>query len=255
MNRTVLVTSGGTAEQIDSVRAITNNASGSLGALTATAFCNLSEVGKVYYLAPRSARQPASNHKLAYVEITSSDTLVTAIRRCCTAQPVDAIIHAMAVSDYQPSSVTTIDDLAAAVYAHSPTFNSPAELATAIRAIKGFERNRKISSTAGDLVIITAPTQKVIALLRPLAPQAVIVGFKLLTGVSHSELLQAANGVLSKNDCNYVLANDTADISSTCHVGYLIDRHGSEQRFETKEHIATGLVAATRKLWKEGSAI
>jgi phosphopantothenate-cysteine ligase len=188
---------------------------------------------------------------LEYVAVSGTDSLETAIRRICAAGRVDAIIHAMAVSDYKPSGVTTIDDLAAAVFANSSTFKNPAELAQAIRGIVGFERTHKIGSNTGDLVIIAKPTQKVIALLRDLAPQAVIVGFKLLTDVPHAELIRAATGILTKNDCTYVLANDTAGIDATHHTGYLVDRWGAEQRFETKGDIAAGLVAATRKAWEE----
>ncbi|MDR0435370.1 MAG: hypothetical protein LBH11_01160, partial [Propionibacteriaceae bacterium] len=234
---------------IDPVRAITNGASGALGALTAAAFCDLPEVERVYYTAPRTARRPADNRKLSYVEVTGTDSLEAAVRDICRHAQVDAIIHAMAVSDYKPSSVTTVAELALALSTCSPAPRTAAELAAAIRAVPGFDRDRKIGSAAADLVIIAEPTQKVIALLRPLAPQAVIIGFKLLTDVPHAELIRVATGILTKNDCTYVLANDTTDIDHARHVGYLIDRQGQEQRFGTKADIAAGLVAATRAVW------
>ncbi|MDR2620565.1 MAG: hypothetical protein LBC29_05565 [Propionibacteriaceae bacterium] len=243
--RNVLITSGGTAEPIDPVRAITNGASGALGARIADVFLSKPDVDTVYYVAPRTARLPNDNPKLVWVEVSGTDSLESAIRDICGQVRVDAIVHAMAVSDYKPRSVTTVGALADALCAHSPAPDNPAALRQIIQSLPGFDRNHKIRSNAGDLVIITEPTQKVIALLRGLAPQAVIIGFKLLTDVSHADLIRAAQGILTKNDCDYVLANDSSDIDRTHHIGYLIDRQGHEQRFDTKADIAAALVAAT----------
>jgi phosphopantothenate-cysteine ligase len=95
-------------------------------------------------------------------------------------------------------------------------------------------------------------TPKIISFLRGLAPQAVIVGFKLLDGVSETELLDAAAGVLEKNECDFVLANDARGITADGHSAILL-RRGREiaGRFATKAEIADGIAAAVLQILAE----
>ena len=80
------------------------------------------------------------------------------------------------------------------------------------------------------------------AKLRALAPEALIIGFKLLDGVSHERLISVGRELLKNNDCDYVLANDYQTVAAENHTGYLIDSLGNETEYVGKEAIAKGIV-------------
>jgi phosphopantothenate-cysteine ligase len=250
MSKIVLITSGATSEPLDPIRSITNNASGALGAITADAFCESQDTTKVFYLSGRTAHKPKPNAKLTQVTVTGTDSLESAIRSICADEHVDAIIHAMAVSDYKVRTLTTVETLAKQVIEHANTAQTTEKMSYVIKDAQGFDRTHKVSSHAGELVIITEPTQIVIALLRDLASDAKIIGFKLLSDVTHEQLIKAAREILVRNNCDFVLANDVTQIDATRHLGYLIDCAGNERRFDTKAEIAAGLVACVTQAWK-----
>ena len=79
-------------------------------------------------------------------------------------------------------------------------------------------------------------------MVREMAPQAVIIGFKLLSQVSVEELFDTAHRLLVKNRCDFVLANDMTEIDENHHRGYLIDPERNIQTFDTKQEIARGIV-------------
>ena len=91
-------------------------------------------------------------------------------------------------------------------------------------------------------VIMLKQTPKVLSRLRNLAPDAAIVGFKLLDSVSHEELMEVAANQIKKNDTDFCMANDYVTVVSPVHVGFLLDKNGREQKFEGKTAIAEGLV-------------
>ncbi|MDR0991172.1 MAG: hypothetical protein LBL92_07435, partial [Propionibacteriaceae bacterium] len=102
----------------------------------------------------------------------------------------------------------------------------------------------KIRSDIDDLVLLMERTPKIIAQLRPLAPTAFLVGFKLLDSVPLAELIEAGNRILRQNDCDLVLANDLSAITPTGHAGYLINRAGEYEQFGSKDDIAAAIVRA-----------
>ena len=148
----------------------------------------------------------------------------------------------MAVSDYRVRHVTTVSAMARAA-ADRP----PERLAEALAAAPGPDRSGKLRSDVDDLCLILERTPKLIGLLRGLAPQAVLVGFKLLDHVPHEELIAVARQLLEKNDCDLVLANDMETVASPRHCGYLLDRAESarcEHIRAGKDAIAATIVAA-----------
>ncbi len=114
------------------------------------------------------------------------------------------------------------------------------------------DKYNKIPSSAGNPVILLEPTPKIIPELRQLAPDAVIVGFKLLDEVPHDELLSVAKKLMEKNDCDFVLANDyqTVQGGAQSHVGHLMARGGKVETFTGKPEIAKGIAAAVAAAWK-----
>jgi phosphopantothenate-cysteine ligase len=215
----IVVTAGGTVERIDPVRAIANSSTGRLGRMVAAALLERDGV-RVTYLAPRRAERPDPDPRLDWVEVTDTASVERALRGLA-AEPVDAVVHAMAVSDYRVRAVTTAARLAAG---EPPLDNS-----------------RKVGSDHPDLVVCLERTPKLIALFPRLWPDATLVGFKLLSHVSHDTLLAAAQHVMDAHHCAFVLANDGATIKGDAQVGHLLDRHGRTQTFTTKQAIAAGI--------------
>src|SRR5574340_347914 len=98
MTMRVLITSGGTTEKIDSVRGITNFATGTLGKLLAEQF--LAANHTVILLAGLTALVPDAHPKLTIIKISDVTSLISNITKWTPLS--DVCIHTMAVSDYTP---------------------------------------------------------------------------------------------------------------------------------------------------------
>ncbi|MDR1212821.1 MAG: hypothetical protein LBK54_01775 [Propionibacteriaceae bacterium] len=235
----VLVTGGGTSEAIDRVRRVTNNASGRLGALLADRFAAQPGVSQVVHLCAVDSVRPQSSG-VEVETVTTVAELAQAVRRRLTGATVDVVVHSMAVSDYRVERVTTAADLAQALVGQ----DDPEAIRRAILAVPGLDASHKVSSAHDDLVVILRPALKVISLFKELAPEAQLVGFKLLDQVPLEQLLEQARRLMEVNGCDWVLANDLSQIGPDRHVGHLLDRSGRVQRFESKPAIAEGIVRA-----------
>ena len=231
----ILITSGGTSEKIDDVRSITNSSTGRLGCAIAEAFATLPQTSRIFYLHSKGAAKP-SNAKTTFIEIEGVDSLETEIKNLFADFPVDIIIHAMAVSDYKVASVSAISTKGG-----TPKF------------LDLSAQGGKISSDAESLILILEKTQKIIKMFRPLAPHAVLVGFKLLSNVPRETLFEAAQKLMAASSCDFVLANDGAGISGDSHVGYLLDKAGNNTKYLTKTHIAQGITHAALNFRRDES--
>lgn len=237
----ILITAGGTQEPIDSVRSITNHATGRLGAMIADAFAAHPEVEQIYFLCGRQSLIPETE-KAQVIRIQGTLELEQAIRDLAVSERPDAIIHSMAVSDYRVRQVTTVTSMAQA--AMQVDGQDLREVTEAIAQANAVGNDGKIRSTVDDLVILLEQTPKIISLLREVAPEAVIVGFKLLDGVSQEELLDTASKLMKTNRCDYVLANDMTTVNTPCHCGYLMDQNGETVLYKGKSQIANGIAEA-----------
>jgi phosphopantothenate-cysteine ligase len=90
-------------------------------------------------------------------------------------------------------------------------------------------------------------TPKAISRIMKLQPETILIGFKLLAGVNEDELIRVAHDLLIKNDCDFVLANDSEKINADTHEAFLITPDCSYQRFYSKQEIAEGIVKAVIK--------
>lgn len=226
--RNIIITAGGTSEKIDEVRVISNFSSGKLGLAVAKAFLesDRADVEKIYYLCDRNTIAP-SDERVKVVRVLGVNGLLEALERLLTTKKIDAVIHAMAVSDYTVKQVTTLE---------------------AIRSGKEElpDRNMtegKISSEFDDLVIVLKKTPKVIGEIKKLQKDTILVGFKLLTNVELDTLIDTGFKLLVKNDCSMVLANDLRDITDERHIGYLISQKGDYEKLTTKKQIAEAIVS------------
>jgi len=213
----ILITSGGTAEKIDDVRSITNSSTGRLGSAIAEAYVNLESKTQIFYICGKNAAKPQAD--VDVIKIDDAKSAQNAISRVLREHSIDIIIHAMAVSDYCVKGVSTPDG----------------------ELVPG----SKISSGHDEIVLRLEKTPKIIGMLRGLSPKSTIVGFKLLSNVPRGTLLDVGHELLVKNNCDFVLANDAAEIVGGTHKGYLIDKNRQYSEYETKAEIARGIVEAT----------
>jgi phosphopantothenate-cysteine ligase len=245
MKVNVLITAGGTVEPIDSVRSITNAATGRLGSLAADYFERSGQAEQIFYVCGKTAQRPESS-KAEITVIGDTVELERTIRTLLSGSRVDVILHSMAVSDYRVRTVTTpaliADSLAAACGGRGSPEKFRTRCTEALEKAASLERDKKISSDEERLVLILEATPKIISFFNELAPRALLVGFKLLNHVPHEELIDTACKLMEKNRCAFVLANDARDIHGDTHIAYLIDRDKKARRYETKQEIAQGIV-------------
>lgn len=221
----IVITAGGTSERIDDVRTITNSSTGSLGFAIGNAFIAEEKVEKIYYLHGKRAVWP-EHEKIEPIEIGGVMDLKENITRVLTEDKIDAVIHAMAVSDYMVHQVTTLDKL----------------MGTEDPAHAQDLTGNKISSDIDDLIIHMKRSPKVISCIKEVSPESILVGFKLLSGVPHEELIDVGYRLLQKNNCDFVMANDLREIGNGFHKGYLIHRDKTYDSMNTNEEIAAMIV-------------
>ena len=248
----ILITAGGTTEPIDSVRSITNTSTGKLGSLIADAYSEIDKITKIYYLCGKNSIVPQTEKAEVFLVDTVA-SLELAVKNIIESDTIDIIIHSMAVSDYRVKTVTSVPMV-------SKTLNKKLNICNEKPVIQEsfvttlFEDSEtiinsdgKIRSNINNLILCMEQTPKIISFFQKIAPEAILVGFKLLDHVSVEELIDTAYRVLQDNHCSFVLANDLQDITKDKHVGYLIDNHRNYLKYSTKEEIAEAIVKVTLK--------
>lgn len=235
----ILITSGGTSEKIDDVRAITNHSSGKLGKAIAESFAKDDVV--IDMITTRHAVKPEGKLIHHYL-IESTADLERIVKELMTANIYDAVIHSMAVSDFTPESSLTLEDLESAIA------TQPADLPKALVDIAGERSEKKISSDTDHLVVVLKKNPKIISLIKKLQPKTILVGFKLLVDVPMIELLNVAKASLEKNQADFILANDLAEIRGEKHHGYLINKQQKVKEAHTKTEIAELIKEEVMKL-------
>jgi phosphopantothenate-cysteine ligase len=198
----ILITAGGTREDIDPVRGITNYSTGRLGGLIAERY--IESGAAVTYICGETAEQPQFGPGLEVIKIRNTAQLLKNLEASLYARPYDVVIHSMAVSDYAPCDVS----------------------------------GEKISSDAPYLVVVLKRQPKVIQRIKEIQPGTVLVGFKLVAGADEKKLLQAANKLMAKSRADFVLANALEDITGGAHKATFISRGGVVAQANTKEEIA-----------------
>lgn len=229
----ILITAGGTAEPIDRVRSITNTGTGKLGCLIADSLAKYDTVETIFYIHARNSYLP-DTEKARLIPIQSTADLENAVKKLCAEERVDVVIHSMAVSDYRVRSVISAEALADKKYSRQ-------ELSELFDSENIRKNYNKLPSSMKEPVILLEQTPKILPIFRQFLPDALIMGFKLLDNVSHEELIDTAYRLLTKNDCDFVLANDYVSVESGEHEGFLIDRERNEYRYWGKQQIADGI--------------
>lgn len=189
----IIVTAGATREKIDDVRFISNVSTGALGCAIAEALLAVDSTSEVIYVCGEAAKTPTANARVRIVRVVDVTSLIESIKAVFEQEQIDGIVHAMAVSDYTVNTVTSTERLTqriTALSSKSIEFESVGKIGLT-QWVSGLlhdddapTKQSKISSDWEDLIVVMRKTPKVISLLRALNPNAVLVGFKLLSGVS-----------------------------------------------------------------------
>lgn len=249
MGKNIIITAGPTNERIDSVMKITNMSTGALGNVIAETLLEnkANEIDKVFYISTKMSYKPRfASEKVEYVTIESTQELLETLEKIFANNKIDIIIHSAAVGDYAGKYVIRAEELIDEIW---DTIQSERkEDITKERLMEIFENPRsicnndtKISSYETHLMTMLTLTPKVISRIKKMAPDVVLVGFKLLDGVSKDELYQVASKLREKNNADYIVANDLSKIGNGKHWAMILNEEGIVTECETKKEIANKL--------------
>lgn len=193
----ILVTAGPTWIKIDRVRILTSVFTGYTGLCLARA---LKKKGHRVTLVMNThcIRDTSGLKVLSFRYFEEFKAHVSTELR---AQRYDAIVHSAAVSDYTVRSASS----------------------------------GKIPSGKKALRLLLRPTEKIVTLIRRLAPEAVLVQFKL--EIKRKGLLEDAYKSLTSNGSDFVVANALEDLT-TGYKAFLIDAHKHVTVIHTRSRLA-----------------
>ncbi|MFP4472705.1 MAG: phosphopantothenoylcysteine decarboxylase [Candidatus Omnitrophota bacterium] len=184
-HKNILITYGPTWVPIDDTRVISNRSSGAMGKLITAEL--LSKGARVTVLQGPITAPLTPSAGLKVINYQFYDELDALLQTTLSAKP-DIVIHAAAVSDYRPQKKSSV----------------------------------KISSSRKSWQIKLVPTPKLIRNVKRLAPDCILVGFKLESTRQDRRLKQAAGELLQKGRCDLVLANSLKN----GYYGILVDHNG-----------------------------
>lgn len=223
----IIITGGPTNERIDEVMKITNMSTGGTSVALAETFASHGyEV--IAILNNMVKLEPGENLRVVHVENT--DDMLAALENEARADNIDAIIHAAAVGDYKGEFTFLLEDLADEIFAELPNIKSAEDLLKILEDPKcKLDNSSKISSYQKNLTVKLGLTTKIISKLRFWYPNTLLIGCKLLDNVEKGELFDVATALCNKNDMDYILANDLADLQQGKPARYLVNKDGFTQ--------------------------
>ena len=213
----ILVTSGGTSEAIDRVRSITNHSTGRLGLVITEALIKAGH--EVCLITTSHAIKPASHPNLKIIEIKNTLDLLEEMRNLV--KDYQVLIHSMAVSDYTPIYMTSIDEVQAS--------QDLSEFLTKQNT------ESKISSKEDAQILFLKKNPKIISLVKEWNPKIHLIGFKLLVDVTKDHLIDVARESLNKNRADIIVANDLTQINSEQHLAYLVEKNDYQTAYSKQE--------------------
>ena len=213
----ILVTSGGTSEAIDRVRSITNHSTGHLGLVITEALIKAGH--EVCLITTSQAVRPASHPNLKIIEIKNTLDLLEEMRNLV--KDYQVLIHSMAVSDYTPVYMTSIDEVQASQ-----------DLS---KFLTKQNTESKISSKEDTQILFLKKNPKIISLVKEWNPKIHLIGFKLLVDVTKDHLIDVARESLNKNRADIIVANDLTQINSEQHLAYLVEKKVYQTAYSKQE--------------------
>lgn len=201
----ILITSGGTKVPIDRVRSITNMSRGTFGSRIADAFFDKGLeafrvddkkncIDKITFFMAKGSKRPTAQslndetfedgyRPNEYIEYSTFDDYKNGIEEILKKETYDIIVVAAAVSDYGVANYY----------------------------------DGKYRSREDDMCIKLVKLPKILPIMRKMAPNAVICGFKLLVDSTDAELQAAMEKQIIESSVDLVIGNDLRDIKADDH--------------------------------------
>jgi len=92
----------------------------------------------------------------------------------------------------------------------------------------------KISSDLDEMDIHLVKTPKLIRMVKEIAPDSFLVGFKLLVGSDAQKLLEAMKMQMEKASTDMVVGNDLRDMKANDHALTILDKQGGIWEYKSK---------------------
>lgn len=201
----ILITSGGTKVPIDDVRHIGNMSSGKTGTEIALYLLQLGM--EVHFLGSKNSIVP---HRFAldFLDPNSQEKYNQWKNKFLPYAQMYSYTEYDSYSSYKEKLVDIISIEKPAI-----AFMAAAVSDYVLTQLEG-------KAQLDNLSLVKAP--KIIPLVKKISPLTKVVGFKLVSNVSKSEMMQAANKVLECSD--FVLANDLREIKNGERNFYLVSK-------------------------------
>ncbi|MBN2831670.1 MAG: hypothetical protein JXL82_05330 [Candidatus Omnitrophica bacterium] len=206
-NKKVIITAGPTWVKLDSVRIISNTASGLTGILLAEKFCRLG--AKVTLLLGHVCNF-SLNSRIRLIRFKFFDEFNSVIKKELSLKKYDWAIHSAAVSDYKP----------AVLY------------------------KRKLGSGLKNLRISFKPTPKIINTFKRMQPGISLVAFKFEPDASEKILVSEARKLIWSSRASFVIANT---LKKDKYSAYLVSADKSCGPVFTRNCLADSLIDAIKK--------
>lgn len=228
----ILITTGPTNEYIDEVMKITNMSTGRVGIELSRKF--LGEGYEVTLICTRSVvrsglyeRYKLSEEKnLKTVQIETTQDMYDALE-AESGKKYDLIIHASAVGDYKPEFSFRMEDMANEILLSIKDGASYEKILNVLTNPNcKVKDDSKISSYEPHLTVKLTLTTKLISKLKGWFPSSLLIGFKLLENVEKEFLFDVAKKLCIKNNMDFIIANDLADLRQGEHLSFLVDNNG-----------------------------
>ena len=190
--RRILITSGGTQEPIDGVRAITNTSTGVTGAKLASWFAaNGDEVSLLHAV---GAVLPEDTTKIKLRPFTSFNSLQSALRESLASENFDAIIHLAAVADFSVREVEA---------------NGTVHLAPLTQKLE----------SSNELTLRLIKNPKLVDSIRVLSrnKHVQVVAFKLTHTDVVGDRVKAVQNLAAHANADFIVQNDVSEITTLAH--------------------------------------
>ena len=228
--KNILITGGPTNEYIDEVMKITNMSTGSLSTNLGMNFLDAGY--HVTLVLNRSVNtekllnmEQSSN--LEIIPVGTTADMLEAIEACSKDTHYDTLIHAAAVGDYTGEFSFLLEDMAAELFAIKDSAKSAEDFLKVMENPKcRLDDSSKISSYQKNLTVKLGLTPKIIARLKEWYPDTLLIGCKLLENVPKEELYSVAQKLCTKNNMDYIMANDLADLRDGKMARHIVTKDG-----------------------------
>lgn len=201
-DKRILITAGPTWVSIDSVRVISNVATGETGILLAR---RLSRAGASVTLLLGGVAACCKDRSIKVLPFRFFDELRSSVIRELKRKKYDIAIHSAAVSDYRPAA----------------------------------KSRGKIRSGLRRLRLELVPTEKIVDIFKKVRPGLFTVGFKFLPQASRGKLIKEARSLMRRAGLELVIANTA---KKDAYEAYLIGRDCVSGPLRTKREMTEKLV-------------